>query len=73
MEPKAQKEGEEKPLTRAEAEKLVSAMRDLIGDAFKNHRDGDAEEYLFREIVPMGKKGARLKRGGGGSRATTNR
>jgi hypothetical protein len=48
MEPRAQKEGEEKPLTRAEAEKLVSEMRDLIGDAFKNHRDGDAEEYLFK-------------------------
>jgi hypothetical protein len=72
MEPKAQREGEEKPLKRAEAEKVVSEMRDLIGDAFKDHRDGDAEEYLFREIVPM-KKGARRKRGGGGSRAATNR
>jgi hypothetical protein len=71
MEPKAQREGEEKPLTRAEAEKLVSELRDLIGDAFKNHRDGDAEEYLFREIVPMGKKGAERKRSGVGSRATT--
>ena len=72
MEPRAQKEGEEKPLTRAEAEKLVSEMRDRIGDAFKNHRDGDAEEYLFRELAPM-KKGARRKRGGVGSRATTDR
>jgi hypothetical protein len=50
MEPRAQKEGEEKPLTRAEAEKLVSEMRDRIGDAFKSHRDGDAEEYLFRTM-----------------------
>ena len=72
MQPKAQKEGEEKSLTRAEAEKLVSEMRDLIGDAFKNHRDGDAEEYLYREIIPVKKKGARRKSGGGGSRAATN-
>jgi hypothetical protein len=49
MEPRAQREGEEKPLTRAEAEKLVSEMRDLIGDAFKNHRDGDAERLLFKK------------------------
>jgi len=71
MEPKAQRAGEEKPLKRAEAEKLVSEIRDQIGDAFKDHRDGDAEEYFFREIVPM-KKVARRKRGGG-SRAATNR
>jgi hypothetical protein len=70
MAPKAQKEEEEKPLTRAEAEKLVSKLRDQIGDAFKNHWDGDAEEYLFREIVPMG-KGVRRKRGGGRSTAVS--
>ncbi len=70
MEPKARKEGEKAP-TRAEAERLVSKLRDQIGDAFKNHRDGDAEKYLFTEIVPM-KKGARRKRGGGSSRAATN-
>jgi len=48
MEPKQEKE--EKKLTREEFEKLTSEMRALVGDKLRNHKDGDAERYLFKEL-----------------------
>lgn len=44
MEPKQ----EEKKLSRAEAEKMVSELRALVGDKLRNHKDGDAERLLFK-------------------------
>lgn len=45
MEPK-----QEKKLTRAEFDKITSQMRALVGDKLRNHKDGDAERLLFKEI-----------------------
>ena len=44
MEPKQ----EEKRPSRAELETMILEFRELIGDRLKNHRDGDAEEFLFK-------------------------
>ncbi|MDG6924954.1 MAG: hypothetical protein JRN09_00215 [Nitrososphaerota archaeon] len=41
---------QEKKLTRAEFDKITSQMRALVGDKLCNHKDGDAERLLFREI-----------------------
>jgi hypothetical protein len=49
MEPKQEKE-EKKKLTREEFEKITSEMRSLVGDKLRNHKDGDAERYLFKEL-----------------------
>ncbi len=46
MEPKQA----EKKLSREEFEKITSEMRALVGDKLRNHKDGDAERYLFKEL-----------------------
>lgn len=48
---------QEKKLTREEAMKIVDEMADLMGDRMKNHKDGDAERFLFKEL--LGKKPGR--------------
>ncbi len=53
MEPK-----QEKKLTREEFEKLTSEMRTLVGDKLRNHKDGDAERYLFKELFSSSKRRA---------------
>jgi hypothetical protein len=45
MEPKQE---EKKRPSRAELESMVLEFRELVGDRLKNHRDGDAEEFLFK-------------------------
>ena len=45
MEPK-----QEKKLTREEFEKITSEMQALVGDKLRNHKDGDAERLLFKEL-----------------------
>ncbi len=42
---------QEKKLTREEAMKIVDEMADIAGDKMKNHRDGDAERFLFKELL----------------------
>ena len=44
MEPKQ----EEKRPSRAELEARVLKFRELLGDKLKDHKDGDAEEFLFK-------------------------
>ena len=44
MEPKQ----EEKRLTREEFDKLTAEITAIIGDKLKGHKDGDAEELLFK-------------------------
>jgi hypothetical protein len=46
MEPKQ----EEKRPTRAELEARVLRFRELLGDKMRDHVDGDAEEFLFKEM-----------------------
>lgn len=46
MEPKQ----EEKTPSRAELEARVLKLRELLGDKMKDHVDGDAEEFLFKEM-----------------------
>jgi len=45
MEPKQE---EKKRPSRAELEARVTEFRELLGDKMKGHRDGDAEELLFK-------------------------
>ena len=47
MEPRQQKE---EKLTRKEFERLTSEMRALVGDKLRNHKDGDAERLLFKDL-----------------------
>lgn len=47
MEPKQQKE---EKLTREEFDRITAELRALIGDKLRDHKDGDAEEHLFKEI-----------------------
>ncbi len=42
---------QEKKLTREAAKKIVDEMADLMGDKMKNHKDGDAERFLFKELL----------------------
>ena len=56
MEPKQK---EEKKPSRAELERRVQRLNELLQGKLKDHVDGDAEEYLFRMV----------KRKGSGSRA----
>ncbi len=53
MEPKV-----EKKLTREEFEKITSEMRVLVGDKLRNHRDGDAERLLFKELFRKRRAGS---------------
>jgi hypothetical protein len=48
--PKGMELKQEKKLTREEAMKILSEMADIAGDKLKNHRDGDAERFLFKEL-----------------------
>ncbi len=52
MEPK-QEEKRRKP-SRAELEVKVSEFRELIGDKFRDHKDGDAEELLLKSYRRRG-------------------
>ena len=45
MEPKQE---EKKRPSRAELETRVLEFRELLGDKMRDHRDGDAEELLFK-------------------------
>ncbi|MDG7012419.1 MAG: hypothetical protein JRN17_04950 [Nitrososphaerota archaeon] len=45
MEPRQE---EKKRPSRAELEAMVLEFRGLVGDKLKGHRDGDAEEFLFK-------------------------
>jgi len=47
---------QEKKLTREEAMKILSEMADIAGDKLKNHRDGDAERFLFKELRKQGRR-----------------
>ena len=47
MQPTKQEERKEKP-SRAELEARVLKFRELLGDKLKDHKDGDAEEFLFK-------------------------
>ncbi len=53
MEPKV-----EKKLTREEFEEITSEMRALVGDKLRNHRDGDAERLLFKELFKKQRAGS---------------
>jgi len=53
MQPTKQEERKEKP-SRAELEARVARFRELVGDKLKDHRDGDAEELLFKEYRRRG-------------------
>jgi hypothetical protein len=55
MEPKQEKE---EKLTREEFERLTSEMRALVGDKLRNHKDGDAERCLFKELPSSTKRRA---------------
>jgi len=46
MEPK-----QEKKLTREEFDRITAEMTALVGDKLRNHKEGDAERYLFEEIL----------------------
>jgi hypothetical protein len=48
MEPKQEKE--EKKLTRKEFDTITAELTALIGDKLRDHKDGDAERLLFKEI-----------------------
>lgn len=37
-------------LSREEFDRISAEIRALIGDKLKGHKDGDAEELLFREV-----------------------
>ncbi len=46
MEPKQA----EKKLSREEFEKITAKLTALIGNKLRDHKDGDAEQLLFKEI-----------------------
>jgi hypothetical protein len=50
MEPKQ----EEKKPSRAELEARVARFRELMGDKLRDHKEGDAEELLFKEYQRRG-------------------
>ena len=50
MEPKQ----EERKLSRSEFERISAELRALIGDKLKDHKDGDAEEFLFKQMRRTG-------------------
>ena len=54
MEPRQK---EEKKPSRAELERRVQRLNELLQGKLKDHVDGDAEEYLFKTIMKP-KKGS---------------
>ena len=55
MEPKREETKKGKP-SRAELEARVAKFSELMRGKLKGHVDGDAEEYLFKELYPRTKK-----------------
>lgn len=56
MEPRQE---EKKRPSRAELETRVLAFRELLGDKMKNHREGDAEQLLFKTYKRRGSRASR--------------
>lgn len=50
---------EERKLSRVEFERISAELRALVGDKLKDHKDGDAEEFLFKQMRRAGSHASR--------------